>query len=450
MNKKGFISRNKYLILIFIIAILLRGIFFTAVLNNFGDKGFYPHNSDDSEQYWELAKNFAEYNVFSRSESPPFVPELFRTPGYPFFISIFYRVVPFAWLAIVFQNIIALFSILLIYKLTMLLFHKKFIALLAAAIYAIEPTTIYWNNQLLSETLFTFALLLSVYCFVRYVILDKKYFLQGALVTGALVAITNYVRPAAQFILILFIIFSFANLKINFKSIFRHISIALLIVVSFFILSFPWLARSKILFNTYDFASSTSSVGFKRYMYMMYVNQGKDVSELDSIELSLQKSTALKYVIMHPVVFAKIHLLSFAPFLMSDGYFTVASVFYPPLEEQRVIREWSGSWNELSSYIFGHSNIEAILFFGGKAILLILNLFALFGIIYWFFVFKKYRLVPLFFIFMIYYFILASGVTAYSRLRQPVNPYIYIFIALGVYWMLKSLKSKKINQKSLN
>lgn len=430
-NIRYFIEQHKHILLILLIAVVLRAFFMGAILYNSGDKGFYPATSEDAGQYWQLAKNLVEHHGFSQDQSPPFTPEVFRTPGYPFFISIFYRIIPAAWFAIIFQNIIALVIILLIYKIVILLFEKKSIASLSALIYAIEPAVIYWNNQLLSETLFIFILLLSIFFFIKNVFLLKRHVLLTGLCLGSLLALAAYTRAVAQFSLFIFIIFSF----LSFKKIRQRVALILIMVTSFFVLAGPWLIRNKTIINSYDFSAASRGIGFARYMYTVYINLGGDADGFQKNFRDRSKLTSVKYVLKHPLVFAKIHILSFVPFLMSDSYFTVASTIYPSLEKQRIITEWNGSWNRLRSFWFGHQGIEGLLFFSGKAALLIMNFFAFIGIVFWFFIFKKNRMIALFFLCLIYYFILASGITSYSRLRQPVNPYIFIFAAAGIYWL---------------
>lgn len=442
MNVKEFLKRNRCLMLLLVAAILLRALFAIILFHNFGDEGFYPHNSEDAGQYLQMAKNFIEYDVFSWNESPPFDNHFFRTPGYPIFISIFYRIIPAAWFVIIFQNIIALGIIFLIYGIAMFLFQKKFIALTASLIYAVEPTVIYWNNQLLSETLFTLAVLLGVYIFVKNINIKNNYILPASLATGALFSLAIYIKPIAQFLLLIFLSFGLIILKMGVKPFLRYLISVTLIIISFFVLSAPWMIRNKILFGTYDFSSTASGTGFRRQLEIMYINTGDNMEDFKKIEISQEKIATVKYIAKHPLIFAKINLLSSMIFLMGDGYFTTATVIYPPLEKQRVVMEWWGSGRELTGFLSGHHGAEAVLFFGGKIIILFLNLFALAGIIFWFFKFKKNRAVIFLLLLIIYYFILASNRTSYSRFRQPVNPYIYIFVAAGIYWLADYLKSK--------
>jgi len=443
MIPKEFLRRNKYLILIVATGILLRAIFFAATFYNFGDKGFYPHNSEDSEQYFQLARNLVLHNVFSLDSAPPFGNEIFRVPGYPFFISLFYRIIPAAWPAIIFQNLLAIAIVILIYAMAVLLFQNKSVALIAAGIYAFEPGVIYWNNQLLSETLFTFLIFLAAYLFLRNIMSRQKFILPTALSVGALVSFANYTRPTAQFTLLIFLIFVFLNLGAGRRNIVKSLCSALLILMSFAVLSAPWVIRNKIIANTYDFSSSSSDLGFRQYLWMMYENRGEDPTKLDLTGSELKLET-VKYIARHPFSFLEVHLANLAPFFMGDSYFTAAATIYPPLERQRVTMEtWFHSWNQIYDGFKNHKGAEAVLFFGGKAVLLLLNIFILAGIIYWFFLFKKKRIELIFLISLIYYFVLATGPRAYSRFRQAANPYIFILVALGIYWLREYLKSRK-------
>lgn len=445
MHINKFVNKHRSLLIILLVAFLLRVIFFGIILHNFGERGFYPDNSEDSVQYLQMTKNFIDYNVFSLGKEHPLEPDFFRVPGYPFYISIFYRIVPAVWFVMIFQNILALMAVILIYKICILIFNKKFIAVSASILYAVEPAVIYWNNQLLSETLFTFLILLNVYIFIRNIMIKKQYLLPSALAIGALTAFANYTRPTAQFMLFIFMLFSIVGVKLSFKNISRHLMVLILIVVSFGVLSAPWIIRNKALFNMYDFSSSSSAIGFRKYLWMMHVNRGENTEKVAQLEFSQLKSETIKYIIKHPLSFLEVHLSNIPPLLLGDSYFTVATIIYPPLEKQRVITEnWLMSWQELNTFLYNHKGVEAVLFFGGKIILLILNLFSLAGIIFWLFIFKKHRASMLFLSFIIYYFILATGVAGYSRFRQPINPYIFILFGAGIYWFYSSIKGSKL------
>ena len=59
---------------------LVESVFFVV------SKGEYY--SPDTGLYVELADNLLKNQVFSLSPSAPFVPEIFRTPGYPAFLKL--------------------------------------------------------------------------------------------------------------------------------------------------------------------------------------------------------------------------------------------------------------------------------------------------------------------------------------------------------------------------
>ena len=47
----------------------------------------FPILSKDSAEYAKLAENILQHRLFSLRAQPPFVPETFRTPGYPLFVA---------------------------------------------------------------------------------------------------------------------------------------------------------------------------------------------------------------------------------------------------------------------------------------------------------------------------------------------------------------------------
>lgn len=58
----------------------------TVFLFSFHNKEYTVRG--DSLGYLSLAKNIQEHHLFSMSESAPFIPEVFRLPGYPVFLSL--------------------------------------------------------------------------------------------------------------------------------------------------------------------------------------------------------------------------------------------------------------------------------------------------------------------------------------------------------------------------
>jgi hypothetical protein len=132
------------------------------------------------------------------------------------------------------------------------IFHDEKAALASAALYAIEPLSIFFSSQILTETLFTSVLMLFLYLFSRYLKTNLLVFLLGAacaLATGV------YVRPAAYFLPVLVGLFLTVRALTNrpgTKRLMRHV---LIFVATSMLLIGAWQTRNYITTGYTGFSS---------------------------------------------------------------------------------------------------------------------------------------------------------------------------------------------------
>jgi len=111
--------------------------------------------------------------------------ETLRTPGYPLLLAGFgLRIVPM----IVFQHLLNVAIAVAIYLFVMRRLGDRFVAIIAAILFAIDTPTLHYANKILTETLFT-ALLFIVFALVVY----ARKLPRAGVLTGVLVLI----RPVA-------------------------------------------------------------------------------------------------------------------------------------------------------------------------------------------------------------------------------------------------------------
>ena len=144
------------LLLIIILAFVYRMIFFVSL---------QPWNPDsvrdeviigDALEYHPLAESILQSKSFENFTS-------LRTPGYPLFVALIYSFsASSVWLVLLFQIIISLVSLYLVYKITLLAASRK-VALLAVFLFSIDTTQAVWTVELYTETLFLLFFLLSIY-----------------------------------------------------------------------------------------------------------------------------------------------------------------------------------------------------------------------------------------------------------------------------------------------
>jgi 4-amino-4-deoxy-L-arabinose transferase-like glycosyltransferase len=124
----------------------------------------------DALQYTQYALNILNFgthsSVFDPSIGDP-VPDNWRTPGYPLFLALIMKlggVDNFYVFTRLIQSLLGSISVLLTY-LVARFFLPYWSSLLASLLVALSPHLISLENYILTESLFTFFLLLSIYLF---------------------------------------------------------------------------------------------------------------------------------------------------------------------------------------------------------------------------------------------------------------------------------------------
>ena len=197
---------------------------------------------DDSSTYLQSAENLRLGRGFSWEESPPYHPDAFRTPGYPVFLLL-HRVVFGTYnSALITQSFLAVAIALIIFLLARE-YGKIRIGYAAAAVFLAMPFSLNVSLKFLTQTFFTFALMLAVFYWIRFLKTNAfKYFITAAI----LLPLAAYIRPIAQYIYIPFMLSLIyakwaAGSKIDFKDILKKSG---LILAIFLLVLAPWLYRN--------------------------------------------------------------------------------------------------------------------------------------------------------------------------------------------------------------
>lgn len=233
--------RKRPLLLILLLAALIRLVLLSAILIKNPD-GIYVH---DSYGYWNLGYNLSHYGVFSQSEDFPLEPDYYRTPVYPLFIAFAELIGPEGFSIILLQILIAVLTCYFVSGLARLLTNNFFISNAAALIVAIDLPSVALANLVLTETLFTFLLVLSFYFFIRYFQKEKTADLVMTAIFSGLLILCRPIAFFIPFLFSMFIIFrSFRSISNLFKQLILYSGIVFLTLS-------PWLIRNKITFEHY-------------------------------------------------------------------------------------------------------------------------------------------------------------------------------------------------------
>ncbi len=130
-------------------------------------------------------------------------PDTVRTPGYPLLLTVGLLCGRLEIVTIALQILLSCFTVYMVFRTSFLLFESERVALIAAALYAIEPLSILFSSLLAPETLFTAILMVAVYYFVRYL---KRQSLGDLVVSGGILAAAVYVRPAGYFLPVVMVV----------------------------------------------------------------------------------------------------------------------------------------------------------------------------------------------------------------------------------------------------
>ena len=212
---------------------------------------------NDTGPYVDLAQNLLQFGEFSRSEAPPFVPEIFRTPGYPVFLAVINLIGihdPYAILLC--QELIYLLSVLIFFTYGREVFGQNMTA--AATVFMlVDPSGLYYPKQFLSEVLFMPFVLGGVLAIGHYSVRNNWRYL---LLAGGLFGIGAMVRPALTYFPLLaagvLLLFHWCSRRVCW-----HTGLFLL---CFSLMLTPWLARNYYHFGKL-FMSGQASNLFANY-----------------------------------------------------------------------------------------------------------------------------------------------------------------------------------------
>lgn len=148
----------------------------------------------DQGGYRQLGAGMAKSGEFTRyPDSPVFIPEVIRTPGYPAFVAVIYRVFGESTMAVaIAQAGVFVMICLIVFAVTRRVAGET-AATVAALMTALFPPLPYYGALVLTEVWTTFALMLAVLACVRAIQLGRT---RDFVLAGVLFSATTMVRPA--------------------------------------------------------------------------------------------------------------------------------------------------------------------------------------------------------------------------------------------------------------
>ena len=199
------------------------------------------HFQPDSELYVVLARNLAEQGWFSAS-ADVFIPEVFRTPGYPAFLALLQLVGVDGPTGIsVVQEIVYLLCVLLAY-LGIRRLLTEHLARAALVFMLLEPGGLAFPKLVGTESLFLPFVLGAVFT-IGFHLRDEIW--RWALLSGVLLGVGVLVRPAATYLPVVFLLVMWLARKTS-----RGFVVgSLALILGFSVAIAPWLIRNAVHFG---------------------------------------------------------------------------------------------------------------------------------------------------------------------------------------------------------
>jgi 4-amino-4-deoxy-L-arabinose transferase-like glycosyltransferase len=378
-----------------------------------------------SDEYAVLAKNLT-HKVFSLSAQPPYIPDTFRTPGYPGFLWIVFILRDWQWVVIA-QILLASATVALTYLIGKRISQRTGVGILAAFILLGSTANFVYTLNFDAETLLTFLLVLVVYIYVRTEESENKILLYASV--GFLVGIGILVKPVMVFVPALFVLFALMYLK---RSKLYLPAITMCITASLVV--GPWLVRNAQVAHVWGISSVSAYNFYQFYIpsFIAYKNalpldvaraafehQHPDIPHnTQDIFYAPQMRAAVKEVLLeNPVAYPIYHLSFLKDFFERSGYPDLL-VAFQSIHTSKPL--------PTSAYTVGITIFEEFW----------AMVFLYMAIISCFFMKSAKRGWYLILWSLILYFAIAAGPVsqfASARLRMPITPLLAVLTAVGIY-----------------
>lgn len=442
---------------LFLLTISVRTFFFSALLAWVAFSGAFPREAQrifpvlggDSGGYVKIAENLLNYGKFSLSSGEPFFPDSFRTPGYPFFLAVLLPII--GKIGVIFlQILLSACTVVLVYKLAAR-FIPKPAALIGAVLLAIDPYSMFLSSILLSETLFTFFLVVSVYL-LFFSTTSFRGQLAVSAVSGVFLGLATLTRPIGQFLIPLFALFVILQLFQRFR--FRAVVVSGVFVLAGGLTLLPWIIRNVRVYDSYQLSSVTHNnilytnialhyalenggmeLEDARNIFRAQVSPTASIEELRSLYYDDESIKVMfEYFREHGTSYGKFHIVKMVPFFVSDGLRDIAQLLH---FEGRPVPNFTdliltGRINELFAKAREGGYFLALLLIG-SSIWALLSLCAFLGTLLGLWKVRD----SVFFLslcaLLTLYFAVASAPIAPARMRAVSEPFFFTLAASGVW-----------------
>jgi 4-amino-4-deoxy-L-arabinose transferase-like glycosyltransferase len=399
----------------------------------------------DAYGYHNLALCIIEHHTFCG--------DTFRTPGYPFFIAMFYSVVGLKpWVVLLAQNLVDLASIYLVFRIGELLFSRR-VGLVAAAFLAIDPNAILATTSLCSDNLFVALLLAAIYFYLRGILQSGT--VTTFLTAGAALGLAALVRPAAQYYLAILLL---VMLLWPVSTIATRARWSVLFALAFLASIAPWIYRNYALYD----APRLSSIQGENFLFWQvtyarawelhrpgpeiaaeYKAQAEAHGYAENgnpfVNEAIAQKLAFEYIKTHPIIYGLRWISGMVHTYTNLNTGDIAAklgLTSTPLEPEFVFASESQA-KLVADFFRTKSPFELAAGVLVLSVLLINYSTFLLGTVI--LVRRRQWIVALLFMMSIFYFTVIGGPIGLARFRLPIAPFYLIVGAVYIDYLLDRL-----------
>ena len=422
------------------------------------------HKFCDSEQ---ISYDDSIYKALTKGDATPF--DAFRTPAYPLFLAGIYSVFGYKpYLAIIIQIFLSSLTCILVYKMGEVFINKN-IGFIGGLLLALDFPTAVYANLLLTESLFAFLFLFTIYFILKFFKEEKRRYL---LWSGGFLGISALCRPMIQYFIILMVL---VFLLVYRKDIKKGILNYFLYLLIFLAAISPWAFRNYLTYGNFKLSTMQGyNLLFYNAAYLeSYQKGGHDHLQITREEMraetdrifadrgvvspfeksKLYQKKALKMIFADPGLYAKIHLMGVAKIFAIPTFPLSERIFGVPLDrtvatavgKSFLTEKFGEALRDFNRFFI--QNWKALLYLPPLMLyLLFLYLLAGYGSHQ---IVKKKDLVFTFFLFLliIIYHVFIVGPAGVARFRIPLMPYIDLIAGYGLFQIILLRKKKVIKEE---
>lgn len=432
--------------------VLLRLVVFLLLLwISFSSSFPFPVIGTDSGGYVSTARNLLAGGGFTTEGASE--PQSYIMPLYPIFLATMLFLFRSIYTPVIIQIILAGISAVFVYRIGSRLSHRVGIG--AALLFALDPVGVFYSNIILTEALFIFSLLLTTSIFMNARLSQKIRYGFSSILLG----VTTLVRPSAIVLPAAFILLIFLERIFSIRDRFRY---AVLFVVGFVLIVFPWSLRNKILFDTWELTAvavtqwyQSSAPLYYAYQHGITHEKAMEIFRERLLEINPYKSdlgtlrnapymrrVVIEYLSQDPLGYLGYHLYKSIPFFISDGLRDIArrlgyvEKIQPNIGDIVLARNWT----QLKHALF-QNGLSSFLLIAGSSVWIIINTAMVVGFIAFFKSDERRRMILLFCFAVLFCTILiAGGPSANARYRLSVSPFMFIPAVYGADILLARAK----------